>query len=276
MEPRFGHDFSRVRVHTDGRAAESAQAVNAQAYTVGNKVVFGSDQYQPGSTVGSRLLAHELAHVVQQSQGGKGGQDQIALDEPNSVAERQAEQVSRNLHILPSQGGGQLQRVASILQRQDAPDSTTGPSAVPSSCEAIEPDPDAVTGIIEDGLGGMLSATYSATELQVAWIRIRNQRETPDGSNCCSSELAAAEHYLFARFSVVNLDFSPVEMKALIFGYGYLKRLVPKTGICPRSPDTQGSRDWGYRGADDGATDLFNQNLAQNTPANQTGGDQTA
>ena len=67
MEPRFGHDFSGVRVHTDARAAESARAVNALAYTVGNNVVFGAGQYAPQSNVGKRLMAHELAHVVQQA-----------------------------------------------------------------------------------------------------------------------------------------------------------------------------------------------------------------
>src|SRR5207245_8354207 len=60
MEPRFGHDFSRVRVHTDARAAESARAVNALAYTVGRDVVFGSGQYEPGTSEGRRWMAHEL------------------------------------------------------------------------------------------------------------------------------------------------------------------------------------------------------------------------
>jgi hypothetical protein len=69
MEPRFGHDFSRVRVHTDARAAESAEAVHATAYTVGRDVVFGAGQYAPQSEAGRRLLAHELAHVVQQDSG---------------------------------------------------------------------------------------------------------------------------------------------------------------------------------------------------------------
>lgn len=67
MEPRFGHDFSRVRVHTDGRAAESALAVNALAYTVGHDVVLGDGLYRPETTAGRSTLAHELTHVVQQS-----------------------------------------------------------------------------------------------------------------------------------------------------------------------------------------------------------------
>jgi hypothetical protein len=60
MEPRFGHDFSRVRIHTDPQAAQSAAAVNALAYTVRRDVVFGAGQYQPGTDAGKRLIAHEL------------------------------------------------------------------------------------------------------------------------------------------------------------------------------------------------------------------------
>ncbi len=69
MESRFGHDFSQVRVHTDVKAAESAKAVNALAYTVGRDIVFGQGQYIPHNVEGCRLLAHELPHVVQQ--GGR-------------------------------------------------------------------------------------------------------------------------------------------------------------------------------------------------------------
>ena len=70
FESRLGHDFSQVRVHTNSEAAASAQAVNALAYTVGNDLVFGHGQYNPATGGGQRLLAHELAHVVQQSRGG--------------------------------------------------------------------------------------------------------------------------------------------------------------------------------------------------------------
>jgi Domain of unknown function (DUF4157) len=67
MESRFNHNFSQVRVHTDHRAAESARAVNALAYTAGHDVVFGAGQFSPETAAGRRLLAHELTHVVQQS-----------------------------------------------------------------------------------------------------------------------------------------------------------------------------------------------------------------
>src|SRR5712692_284709 len=67
MEPRFGHDFSQVRVHTDAQAGESARAVNARAYTVGHNIVFDAGQYAPETSAGRRLLAHELTHVLQQT-----------------------------------------------------------------------------------------------------------------------------------------------------------------------------------------------------------------
>ena len=69
FEPRFGHDFSHVRVHTGPQANESARAVNATAYTIGQNMVFDAGMYQPHSSRGSRLLAHELTHVAQQSTG---------------------------------------------------------------------------------------------------------------------------------------------------------------------------------------------------------------
>ncbi|MBG1270885.1 eCIS core domain-containing protein [Nostoc sp. WHI] len=66
VEPRFGQDFSHVRVYTDAEAAQSAQAVNAKAYTMKRDIVFGAGQYAPRTADGKRLLAHELTHVVQQ------------------------------------------------------------------------------------------------------------------------------------------------------------------------------------------------------------------
>lgn len=67
MEPRFGRDFTDVRVHTSNAAAESARAMDALAYTVGNDIVFAAGQYAPHTEPGRRLIAHELAHTAQQS-----------------------------------------------------------------------------------------------------------------------------------------------------------------------------------------------------------------
>ncbi len=73
MEPRFGLDLSSVRVHTGAQADESARAVGARAYAVGQDAVFAAGQYDPGSREGLRLLAHELSHTVQQTGGGRAG-----------------------------------------------------------------------------------------------------------------------------------------------------------------------------------------------------------
>ena len=75
MEARFGYDFSTVRVHDDARSAATAAGIDAAAFTVGEDVVFGTGRYDPSSPAGRRLLAHELAHVVQQAgrRGGAGG-----------------------------------------------------------------------------------------------------------------------------------------------------------------------------------------------------------
>ena len=70
FEPRFGRDFSQVRVHADAHAAKSARAVNARAFTVGRDVVFGAEQYALGASDGRRLMAHELTHVMQQTASG--------------------------------------------------------------------------------------------------------------------------------------------------------------------------------------------------------------
>src|SRR5262249_42839929 len=67
MEPRLGHDFHQVRIHTGPLAEASAKAVHSHAYTAGHHVVFGANQYRPGTPAGDRLLAHELTHVTQQS-----------------------------------------------------------------------------------------------------------------------------------------------------------------------------------------------------------------
>ncbi len=94
MEPRFGHDFSKVRVHTDRKAAESARAVTALAYTVGNQLVFGEGQYQPRTGLGRLLIAHELAHTVQQrSRPGNPGTEDGALERE---ADRAAAAVALN------------------------------------------------------------------------------------------------------------------------------------------------------------------------------------
>jgi hypothetical protein len=120
MEPRFGHDFGRVRVHTDAKAAESARAVGALAYTVGRNVVFGAKRYEPETTAGRRLLAHELTHVVQQGAAASASVPQ-AIGAAAAPAEREAGQAAARV----AQGGsGAVSAKAEpgTLQRQEAED----------------------------------------------------------------------------------------------------------------------------------------------------------
>ena len=97
MESRFGHNFSQVRVHTGGKAAKSAQSVNALAYTVGRDVVFNSGQYTPDQTSGKRLLAHELTHVVQQSRFSGMVQPDLQVGAAQDRAEIEADRVADDI-----------------------------------------------------------------------------------------------------------------------------------------------------------------------------------
>jgi hypothetical protein len=76
MESAFGYDFSRVRVHNDHGAAKVSSSLKARAFTVGEHVAFGSNEYRPGTLTGDALIAHELAHVVQQDGGAPAAQTQ--------------------------------------------------------------------------------------------------------------------------------------------------------------------------------------------------------
>lgn len=82
FEPRFGRDFSGVRVHTDTRANQLARSVNARAFTRGNDLVFGSGEYSPGSAAGRRLLGHELTHTIQQAHGSASTVQYKRLSDP--------------------------------------------------------------------------------------------------------------------------------------------------------------------------------------------------
>ncbi|HEX8489434.1 MAG TPA: DUF4157 domain-containing protein [Chthoniobacterales bacterium] len=99
MEPRFAHDFTRVRVHTNKKAAQSAAAVNAEAYTVGRHIVFGENRLSSATPAGRGLLAHELAHTVQQ-RSVRDEPSQFPVTSPNDATEAEAH------HIAESAGAG--------------------------------------------------------------------------------------------------------------------------------------------------------------------------
>jgi hypothetical protein len=119
MEPRFGHDFSKVRVHADTLAASSANAVGALAYTVGQDLVFAPGRYAPRTAEGRGLLAHELAHSLQQPASSV--MDSLSVSPSNSPLENAAEHAARR--ALAGHGAPSVMRGTSgLLQRAGADD----------------------------------------------------------------------------------------------------------------------------------------------------------
>jgi uncharacterized protein DUF4157 len=114
MEPRFGHDFSQVRVHTDAVASSTARAINARAYTAGHDVGFAPGEYAPDSPRGRRLIAHELAHVVQQR--GTVDRAPAAVNSAGDRFEREASAAARRVvaggpaSVSPASGCAAIQR----------------------------------------------------------------------------------------------------------------------------------------------------------------------
>jgi len=135
MEQRFGQDFSRVRLHTGPQAAESAAAVNARAFTVGQDIVFGAGHLDAGTIAARKLLAHELAHTVQQRGAPAPAIARQTDDErpQSNAAEQQANQAENAVtnEVAPGGGGTEPQPVdPSQMPAQP----TTGP-ACPVSAE---------------------------------------------------------------------------------------------------------------------------------------------
>lgn len=113
MEPRFRNDFSNVRVHTDARAAESARAMNALAYTVGQNMVFGTGQYAPRACFGRTLIAHELAHTIQSS--APFTCNRLEIGPPHSPHEQQAEEAVHSISAAHAVVPASLK--AGVIQR---------------------------------------------------------------------------------------------------------------------------------------------------------------
>jgi hypothetical protein len=147
FEPRFGQDFSRVRIYSDGPAARSASALGARAYTVGEAIIFNEAEYSLESPSGRRLVAHELAHVVQQRRGGAAAP---VAGNPNleAAAQSAANDVTRGTSVTVT-GSAALG-----IARQSKPEGTAGASAG-------QPEGDAARPIVEALLKAFAAATGS-------------------------------------------------------------------------------------------------------------------
>jgi len=153
MEPRFGYDFSQVRVHTNSAAARSAREVSALAFTVGNHIAFAAGQYRPGSEKTNRLLAHELAHVVQQ--GGA---------EPQKTQQQQGESATGL-----GQGHALHRKVSNVIQR--AGDPLAIPPGFPCPTDLVPGAPAGTDLLFATGLSAITPAhTALLTPFVAAWV----------------------------------------------------------------------------------------------------------
>lgn len=124
FEPRFGHDLSKVRVFTGQPAADAAHMVNAQAFTIGNKIVFDKGEYQPHTHTGRQLLAHELAHTIQQRNITGVRQSRLRTARSDDVAEREADKAADS--VLRGERSPSLSNAQNIIQRREARSTTPG------------------------------------------------------------------------------------------------------------------------------------------------------
>lgn len=191
FEPRLGHDFRHVRVHDDQRAGESARSVNARAYTVGGDVVFGARAFRPESEQGRRLIAHELAHVVQQRDAGPGGDAPVVnrVSRPCERAEAEAEAASASV------SGGPAPRLAGVseggvLHRADG-DAEPAPAApfYQEAVDALAEERSKTTTIVK---GQIVPGSVTVLEKLVALCEAIERGSAPDVKTLLDDFLASS------------------------------------------------------------------------------------
>lgn len=188
FQPRFSHDFSRVRVHTDAQAAESARAVNALAYSVGPDIVFATGQYVPESDAGRRLLAHELTHVLQDPSGRNAravSLSSLRVADPADASEREAARNGEQLSSLTAFGradGNDLtlrRNVTPGAQEKSATTSADTPTAPPTASVTAPTCRDACNkpeNFYEQ------SKAYCKDTKHTGKLHLGNQWKNPDGT----------------------------------------------------------------------------------------------
>ena len=180
MESRFNHDFSQVRVHTDSRAADSARALQAQAFTVGRNVVFGQSQVAPHSPAGQNLIAHELTHVVQQ-QGAASSPQAFSVVSNADPLEHQAATVADRVMAGGVVAPGEISSAGSaIARRVTAPVAPSVPRVAAPPPQAAPPQAVAPTTGTAPSQGGepvsLMNATFNPSpELESQITSVPNE-----------------------------------------------------------------------------------------------------
>jgi hypothetical protein len=189
MEPRFGHDFSQVRVHTDARAAESARAVGALAYSVGRDVVFGARQYASTRPSSTYLLAHELAHVTQARAAGEPSSVQARPDSSsaglapvwrisaNPLTERQADRMAQMVMLGAPVSEKPIPASAIHLYPDERP-TEPPPPAQPAAAAAAPPEPGAMANrLVEWYNAGLLAPPFRPADVpEIPPLPVRSEQ----------------------------------------------------------------------------------------------------
>ncbi|WP_338761576.1 DUF4157 domain-containing protein [Massilia sp. METH4] len=174
FDSRFGYDFSAVRVHTGGAAAQSARAINALAYTAGHDIVFGAGQYAPDTDAGRHLLAHELTHVIQQSGGAVPG---ARLQRQEGATDDEEPEIDFG-EVEPSTGVGRPP--PEFGERPAEP----GCPAVPTNLGDLRPDPpcptEAVGSIVGSRFQFCMDSDAFIDQRQVDLLRDFARRQRAD------------------------------------------------------------------------------------------------
>jgi len=217
FEPRFGRDFSGVRLHTDSEAQQLSRQINARAFTFGQNIFFNQGEFRPEASEGQHLLAHELTHTLQQSENTG-----TTLQREEQESEDSYQYGPDEFHLKP----------------------------FAETCEPEAVNHTTVQNLIDDALA------RNNEDPSQAFSTLRNARE----NQCCEVNLAAAEHYMYARSQVGTgeTSYSAMVIKIGVYAAGKSKvpdRLTPRTGDCPPTPTSSGQVSWAMRGARHGRAD---------------------
>ena len=251
MEQRFGHDFSRVRVHSGGAAEQSAREVNAHAYTVGHNIVFGAGRFAPGTHEGRRLIAHELTHVVQQNsinQNGPSVQGPMIQRQPAGSSEPAGEPGNRpNLDVGDAGPGvSLLQRLLGVR--------TTGVFDEPTRRAVVafqQARPE-----LHPATGGVGPKTWKALDEKAAisagTVPPEASIEVTNHPTLTSARLKAMGYRFKDNFGGVPKWVHPSGKELWLQSPSKATSplppsppdIAPKTKL-PTHPDVQGAREWG-------------------------------
>lgn len=249
FEPRFGHDFSSVRVHTNQQASESAKSINADAYTVNLDIAFSAGTYAPFSKDGRKLLAHELTHVTQATRSNRAPMPRLHLGPISSNSETEAINASEQIlnDDTPFALRSKFDNFGSKEHVRRSP-STKSSSTTNPPWEA--PNNAKTKAYIDDAL------TVSGGNNERAWLALKEYRS----QLCYDMSLTAAEHYMFARYLVADTYYPSAIVDAAVLAYSLMKlvfRAAPRTGSCPSTPADFSQVYWGLRGVSDGSADFW-------------------